>query len=273
MFCYFLIFLTGLAVGSFAGAIVYRLPRREQFVSGRSFCPNCGHTLKWYDLVPVFSFLILLGRCRYCRNKISWSYPAIELCSGAIALTSFLFLSPAGLTYWLFWVFVLELFLILAFIDLRYFVLPDSIMALILVVFAGYEILGGEVTGTGLSVRMGSVFSLGNLAGAVFLFLIFFLIWSFSNGRGIGLGDAKLAGLLGLIFGFWKAVFILYLAIAAGAIVGLALIFSGKGGLKTKLPLGAFVSFAVILFVLFGQGFSEKTAEFFRYLLFKINLF
>jgi len=257
----------GLAVGSFIGTLVYRLPRGEQFVKGRSYCPNCAHTLRWYDLVPVFSFLILLGRCRYCRSKISWSYPVIELCSGAIALTSFLFFSPAGLAYWLFWFFVLELFLILAFIDLKYFVLPDSIMALILAAFVGYEIVSGQ------SIGDSSIFSFNNLVGAGLLFLIFLLVWSLSNGKGIGLGDAKLAGLLGLIFGFWKAFFILYLGIAAGAIVGLALIFSGKGGLKTKLPLGAFVSFAVILFVLFGQVSFKRTADFFKYLLFKINLF
>ncbi len=262
---YIFVFLIGLAIGSFVGVVIHRLPKSEQFISGRSYCPSCKHVLRWYDLVPILSFLILLGRCRYCRNKISWSYPAIEICSGIIVAVSFLFLSPFGLAHWLFWVFILELFLILAFIDLRHFILVDSVMAVILAAFACYEILGEKVAS--------SIFSFGNLAGAVLLFLTFFLIWSFSNGKGIGLGDAKLAGLLGLIFGFWNSVFILYLAVIIGVVAGFMIILSGKGNLKTKLPFGAFICFSAIISTLFNYGASERIAEFFRQLILRINLF
>jgi leader peptidase (prepilin peptidase)/N-methyltransferase len=263
----FLIFLIGLAAGSFVGVIIYRLPRGEQFVGGRSYCPNCGHILRWRDLVPVLSFLILLGRCRYCRNKISWDYPVIEVCSGIIFAASFFFLSPSGLAHWLFWVFILELFLILAFIDLKHLILPDSVMAVILAAFVCYEIFVGKVTGGN------SIFSFGNLISAAFLFLIFFLIWSFSNGKGIGLGDAKLAGLIGLVFGFWNSFFILYLAVIIGVLIGLILILQGRGSLKTKLPLGAFIGFSAIVSTLFNFGASERIAEFFRHLIFRLNLF
>lgn len=260
-------FILGLIVGSFVGVVIHRLPKGEQFISGHSRCPDCGHALKWYDLAPILSFLILLGRCRYCRSKISWSYPAIEICSGIIVAVSFLFLSPSGLAYWLFWVFILELFLILAFIDLRHFILPDSVMAVILAAFVCYEILGGKVTGADL------IFSFSNLAATIILFLVFFLIWNFSNGKGMGLGDAKLAGLLGLVFGFWNSVFILYLAVIIGVAAGLMIILSRKGNLKTKLPFGAFISFSAIISNLFNFGISGKIAEFFGQLIFKINLF
>lgn len=247
--------------------IIHRLPKGEQFISGHSRCPDCGHALKWYDLAPVLSFLILLGRCRYCRNKISWSYPAIEICSGIIVAVSFLFLSPFGLAYWLFWVFILELFLILAFIDIRHFILPDSVMAAIFAAFVCYEIFGGQIAGAG------SIFSFGNLASAAFLFLTFFLIWSFSSGKGMGLGDAKLAGLMGLVFGFSNSVLILYLAVIIGVAAGLILILRGKGNLKTKLPFGAFISFSAIVSTLFNYSVSERVAEFFRHLIFRLNLF
>ncbi len=199
----------------------------------------------------------------------------IELCSGVVVAVSFLFLSPFGLAYWLFWVFILESFLILAFIDLGHFILADSVMAVILAAFACYEILGGKIAGAGPPGlgEAGSIFSFGNLVGATFLFLVFFLIWSFSNGKGIGLGDAKLAGLLGLVFGFWNSIFILYLAVIIGVAVGLTLILSGRGSLKTKLPLGAFICFSAIVSTLFNYGVFERIAEFFKYLLFKINLF
>ena len=117
------------------------------------------------------------------------------------------------------------------------------------------------------------LFSLGNLATASFLFLIFFLVWSFSNGKGMGLGDAKLAGLLGLVFGFWNSIFILYLAVVIGVAAGLTLILSGRGNLKTKLPFGAFICFSAIVSTLFNYGISEKIAEFFRQLIFRLNLF
>lgn len=267
MFWYSFTFILGLIAGSFVGVVIHRLPKGEQFISGRSYCPHCRHFLQWHDLVPILSFLILRGHCRYCRNKISPTHPAIELCSGIILVASFFLLSPLGLIHWLFWVFILESFLILAFIDLKHFILADSVMAVILAAFACYEIFGGRVAGAG------SVFSFGNLAGATFWFLTFFLIWGLSNGKGIGLGDAKLAGLLGLVFGFWNSVFILYLAVIIGVAAGLVLILSGRGNLKTKLPLGAFISFSAIISTLFNYGVSERIAEFFRQLIFKINLF
>ena len=254
-----LVFIIGLIIGSFLSVVISRLPKGEQFIGGRSYCPHCRHYLGWHDLVPVLSFLILRGHCRYCRNKISPTYPIIELCSGIIVAVSFLFLSPFGLAYWLFWVFILELLLILALIDLRHFILPDSVMVAILVAFVCYEILGGQIAGAD------PVFSFGNLAGAAILFLIFFLIWSFSNGKWMGLGDIKLAGLLGLVFGFWNSVLILYLAVVMGAAAGLALILLGRGNLKTKLPFGAFICFSVIFFTLVGWSISERMGELFKH--------
>lgn len=270
---YFFVFLVGLAIGSFITVIVYRLPRGKGFVSGHSQCPNCGKDLKWRDLVPVLSFIVLSGRCRYCRNRISWIYPIVELSSGVVVLASFLFFSSAGLVSWIFWAFILELFLTLAFIDLKYFILSDSVMVMILAAFMIYGILERKAVSVIPFMKMGTVYAFSNLASAAFLFLIFFLIWEFSKGKWIGLGDAKLAALLGLIFGLWNSVFILYLAIAAGALIGLALVFSGKGSLKTKLPLGTFIGFSTIFFVLFGQGLADKMGAFFSYLLFKIDLF
>jgi prepilin signal peptidase PulO-like enzyme (type II secretory pathway) len=261
-----LVFLIGLTVGSFANVVICRLPRKQS-IGGRSYCPDCGRILRWHDLAPILSFLALLGRCRYCRNKISWSYPVVEICSGAIWLFSFLFWQPFGFADWLFWVFILELFLILAFIDLKHLLLPNSIMTAILASFVCYSFLG---SGDGL---VGLFFSPDNLASAAFFFFVFFLIWSFSNGKGMGLGDAKLAGLIGFVFGFWNSFFVLYLAIIIGALVGLALVALSKGGAKTKLPLGAFISLSAIFFVLFGQGVPEKMAEFFGHLIFKIDLF
>lgn len=264
VYFYFLLFLIGLAVGSFVSTIVFRLPKGEQFVGGRSYCPSCKHRISWYDLIPLFSFLVLRGRCRYCRGKISLTYPFIEISSGIIFLVSFFLLSSSGLIYWLFWVFVLELFLILALIDFKLFLLPDSVMTVILVSFAGYGVLTGQ---------SGYLFSFSNLINAAFWFLVFFMIWSFSNGRGMGLGDAKLAGLVGFIFGFWDSFFIFYLAVIAGVFIGLILILKGKGNLKTKLPLGTLISFSVIFFTLFGHSISGKVSEFFKYLLFRVDLF
>ena len=80
------IFLLGLVIGSFLNCVVYRLNEKKSFVSGRSFCPECKHSLAWYDLVPVFSFVFLKGKCRYCGKPISWQYPIVEISTGSIFL-------------------------------------------------------------------------------------------------------------------------------------------------------------------------------------------
>ncbi|MBI2063348.1 MAG: prepilin peptidase [Candidatus Yanofskybacteria bacterium] len=246
-------FFLGLMVGSFVNVVIYRIPRGQGIFWGRSACPNCRKKLSWYDLIPVFSFFVLKARCRQCRQRISWLYPAVELYSGVIFVLALRFLGQVGVVDWLFAIFILEALFALALIDLKNFILPDSVMLVMLTGILAYGIL--EYFSVG---RVFNVFSFNNFLGAIVLFSILFFVWFLSKGVWLGLGDAKFAGLIGLIFGFWGGLIIFYGAVAVGSVVGLILLIGRRANLKTKLPFGAFIGFSATVYFFFGRVILEK---------------
>jgi len=205
---------------------------------GRSKCPKCGKTIPWYDLIPLVSFFWLKLRCRQCKTRISWVYPLIELSSGVIFIISYVLFADVGVAYVLLQIFILELFLILAVIDLKHLILPDSILI--------FLIAGGLAT---FAIEPGINF----LVGAASLFALLLLVWWLSGGRGLGFGDVKLAGVIGLIFGFWGGLVVLYLAVILGALIGIFLLMTGRANLKTKLPFGTIISLSAMFYILGGN--------------------
>ena len=124
---YIFVLSFGLIVGSFLNCVIYRLEEGKSFLKGRSFCPDCKHTLSWRDLIPLLSFLILKGKCRYCQKKISWQYPSVELSTGILFLLIFNYTFPNLLAtgYWL----LVASFLIIIFVyDLKHYVIPDKVI-------------------------------------------------------------------------------------------------------------------------------------------------
>ncbi|MEX2052900.1 MAG: prepilin peptidase [Candidatus Paceibacterota bacterium] len=246
------IFLIGLVVGSFINVVVYRLPKGRTFISGRSSCTNCLKQIEWYDLIPVVSFFALKARCRNCKTAISWQYPLAELYSGAMFLFSFQIFSE-NLVYWLFSLFLIEIFLILALIDWQNLILPDSvILAAIAVtlIFGVYQRFWDNAPSGGV---IGNILSRGNVSAALLFFAVIFLIWFLSKGEWIGLGDAKLVGVIGLAFGMLGATFIIYGAVFLGMIAGLIILMAKKGDMKTKLPFGTFLSVSATIYIFFGH--------------------
>jgi leader peptidase (prepilin peptidase) / N-methyltransferase len=242
---YYSLFILGTIVGSFVNVLIYRLPRNEGFVKGRSKCSHCHEILKWYDLIPLLSFLVLQAKCRDCGKKISWSYFWVELYSGVVFLMSFIYLYSFGAVYVLAVIFLMEILLILMMTDLKSLILPDS------VIIAG-------VVGVLLSHRVFNSISSGHLFTAAVFFLLFSSIWYLSKGRWLGLGDGKLMILVGLAFGAVVSVAILYLAIILGTMVALILLAFKKANLKTQLPLGSFICFSatVYIFVSYFGGYD-----------------
>lgn len=229
--------------------VIYRIPRGQSIVKGRSKCPDCGKKLAWYDLIPIASFLILKRQCRNCKALISWAYPLVELYSGFVFLVSYKFFSPNGLANWLFIVFILELFLILGLIDLRRLILPDSL--LIVLLGASFSILAISKL---FDVRIGWLTSISSgFIGAAILFAALFIIWLLSKGQWLGFGDVKLVGIIGLIFGFWGGLAILYIAIILGTLFGLFLLLTHRANLKTKLPFGAFICLSATFYIFEGN--------------------
>ena len=235
---YFLIFIFGLAIGSFLNVVIFRLGTNESILVGRSHCPKCGAILKWYDLIPALSFLIQKGKCRYCEKKISFQYPIVEIITGFLFV---LILSKFGLdsliTYYL---LLISCFLIVIFVyDLKNYLILDKIVfpAIIIVLF--YQVFIGNFLNPFLSALLASGF-----------FLSLVLI---SKGKWMGMGDVKFAILMGLILGWPNILLALFLSFFSGAIIGIVLILFGKKGLKSQIPFGPFLVGSTILIMLYGE--------------------
>lgn len=228
-----IIFALGLSVGSFLNVLIFRLPREENFVRGRSKCPSCGHVLGWQDLFPLASFLFLRGKCRFCAQKISWRYFFVELLTGTVFLL-----------FWPFyiWLAIICLLIVLIFIDFEYFLIPDKIL-----IVAGFLVLSLQLTNQSISPLLNSFLT------AVFSGLIFFLIFAVTGKKKMGFGDVKLMVLLGFIFGFPVILPVFYLAVAGAVVWGIVLILFFGGKLQTKLPFGTLLAGSAVIFILFNK--------------------
>lgn len=260
---YFFLFLFGLCIGSFLNAVIFRLEKGESVIAeprgktrgttrkfSRSYCPHCRKTLKWHDLIPVLSFFILRGKCRYCGKNISWQYPLIEIATGLIFLliSNFEFLLfrraelPGGLISnqflifnfkfiidFVYWFYIASVLIVVFVYDFRHYIIPDKILfpaIVITLIYRFWEVFGYLVIQNSIKIQ-NSKFEIliSFIAAAVIVSAFFLAIVLISKGRAMGLGDVKLAFLMGLILG-WPNIFIaLFLAFSCGAIVGLALVF------------------------------------------------
>lgn len=252
IFIYCVVFLFGLIVGSFLNCIIYRLKTDESFLKGRSFCPHCKHILSWQDLIPIFSFLILKGRCRYCQNKISWQYPLVELSTAFLFLLVLIFQQPllgnfSFLNFFhLIYYWIIFSFLIIIFVyDLKHYIIPDKVIypAIGISLIFNFQFL--------LSKQF-LVFknSLLSALGAAVFFLLIVLI---SKGKWMGVGDIKLAFLMGLILGWPNILVALFSSFFLGAIIGLGLIIAGKKTMKSEVPFGPFLVTGTLLAIFFGE--------------------
>ncbi|MFA5249269.1 MAG: prepilin peptidase [Candidatus Paceibacterota bacterium] len=247
------IFFAGLIIGSFLNCAAYRLYHEISFVSGRSFCPECKHTLAWYDLVPVFSFVFLKGKCRYCGKKISLQYPLAELGTGMIFLTVFLAtydpqLSVLGSFISLAYMLIISSLLIVIFIsDLKWFIIPDEALIAALGVTVFFHLYNFIFNSFTVGQALPFLYSgLGSLAFFLGIFLL-------TKGKAMGFGDVKFSFFMGLFLGWPMIVVALFLAFFSGAIIGLILIALKKKGLKSEVPFGPFLIFGIFTAMIWGR--------------------
>ena len=218
---YLILILLGLVIGSFVSVITYRVPRGLQFVKGKSFCDKCKKELKWYDNIPLFSFLYYRGRSRCCDKKISPRYPLIELASAFGFVTLYLFSLPV-IYYLLF-----TSSLVILIIDFEYQIIPDELTWLVL--FLGLANSQQPMT---------ALFP-------AFLFSILFLfLYLVTRGRGMGLGDVKLAIPLGLWLGLERGLTWFATSFIIGGIFATILLLLKRAKLKTKIAFGPFMILA-----------------------------
>lgn len=225
--------ILGLVVGSFLNAVIYRLHVEVSFLKGRSYCPFCKHDLNFLDLVPLLSFIVLRGKCRYCHKPISWQYPLVEAATTlAFVLVYFAFgLSAAFYVYLLF-----AAILILIFVyDLRYYLILDKVTlpAIVVCFLLSWLVLKNDV------IQL----LLGALVGGGF----FLLQYVVSKGKWIGGGDFRLGALMGVMLGLQPLLVALFIAYLLGSLIGLCLVFFGKKKLKSQVPFGTFLSGATFI--------------------------
>lgn len=242
----------GLCLGSFVNALVWRTRQKKySILHGRSVCVNCKHQLSAADLVPVFSWVLLIGKCRYCHKPISWQYPLVELATAGLFVVSFVFwpLNIAGYQIFAFvvWLVMLVVMMAMSVYDIRWKELPDS-FNLILGIIIHLELLTGLIF-SDLGVR-----SVGaSLLAGFICFGFFWTLFQVSKGKWIGGGDVKLGFALGVIAGDPLQVFLLiFIASLLGTLISLPVI-ARKGIRKApQLPFGPYLLAAAVIVHLFG---------------------
>ena len=244
------IFFLGASIGSFLNVVIERTRQKKSFWQGRSFCPQCNHVLNWYDLFPLFSFLFLGAKCRYCKTKISWQYFWVELATAGLFLLQWWYWKDAGYLTIAFWLIMSVFFIIIFIYDLKYQLIYDrfSLPAIALAFgwqfwqsdLAWWSILGGFAVGGGS----------------------YLLLYLLSKGKDIGGGDIRLGALLGILVGLENYLYFLLFSYLI-AIAYLLLYFVIKRKKVKYLPLGPFLllGFAVILFL--GDSSIAVTKEIF----------
>ena len=232
-----MILLIGVIVGSFLNVVVVRVPIGLSIVSPASHCPNCHQYLKWWQLIPILSYILLWGRCNYCGVLISIQYPLLEFFTSLSFLAVYLIygITWTMVIYWI----LLSCLIALSIIDFRHFIIPDGINAIIFT-------LGLSASITGNTIEIGEA-ALGSLVGGGFLLALAIL----SKG-GMGGGDVKLAFGLGLFTGWKLILLIIFLASLMGFFYGIGQIALRNQKIKHKIPFGPFLAIATVVFLKCG---------------------
>jgi len=254
----FVVFLFGLIVGSFLNCVIYRLGEKKSFLKGRSFCPDCGHVLSWKDLIPIFSFLILRGKCRYCGKKISLQYPLVELFTGILFLATFyhlrdqLFSLQGIFTLFYYWTILSSLIVIFVY-DLKNYLIEEKIVYFSILVCLIFNLIF-------------SISEIKNkILSSLFLGLFFLSIVLISKEKWMGMGDAKLGALIGIFLGWPKIIPALFFSFFVGSIFGIFLIILKKKSLKSEIPFAPFLVSGTIFSLFFGEKVIEWYLKFFYF--------
>lgn len=236
-----LVFLTGLFFGSFFLVVADRLGQGKSFITGRSVCEFCNHSLSWLELIPVASFCIQGGACRHCRKKLSLWYPGAELVTGLLFVLIFILFMPQGIFPMLFAQAITSCLLIIFITDYKYEIIPFQVVA-----------FGSVVTLLGIVLSQPEVL-LNHVLSAVLAGLFFLLIFLVTKGKGMGFGDVIYAVFMGLLLGFPYILAGLYITFIGGAIISLLLVLLKKKKLHGgTIPFGPFLVMGTFIMLVAG---------------------
>ncbi|TSA09637.1 MAG: prepilin peptidase [Deltaproteobacteria bacterium] len=237
----------GLCVGSFLNVLIYRLPLQKSVIHPASACPNCGIPIRWYDNIPVLSYLLLRGKCRHCQSRISLRYPIVELVTGLLSLAIFFRygVSWACLFYFIF----ISALIAIIFIDFDHQIIPDVIT------YPG--IVTGFISSLILPNITYSDSLIGIILGGGILYLIALGYLMLAKREGMGGGDIKLLSMIGAFLGWQALPFTILVSALLGSVVGIiAMLKTGKDA-KMAIPFGPFLSIGAILYLFWGKAVTQ----------------
>ncbi len=236
--------LFGLAVGSFLNVCIYRIPLRKSIINPPSSCPQCGERIRFYDNIPLFSYLILLGKCRHCRSPIPLQYPLVEVVTGLLSAALFIRYDLSADYFLLF--FFASALVAIAFIDLHHKIIPDVLSIPALIIGAGASLLGfGQVPWTESLI--------GVIGGGGFLYLVAVIFEKLRGRQGMGGGDVKMLAMIGAWMGWRSLPFILLISASAGILIGGGSLVLARKGMRTRIPFGPFLALGTLLWLFFDQ--------------------
>ena len=240
-------FIFGAAVGSFLNVCIFRMSAKTSIIKPLSQCPQCHHPIRFYDNIPLISYIVLMGKCRDCSGKISWRYPLVELITAILSLVLFLKFGTT-LIFLTFFIFV-SVLIVITFIDLDHQTIPDVLtlpgipifflLAIFVVKISWHEALIGILIGGGV------------------LFAIAFVYELITKREGMGGGDIKLLAMIGGFLGWKSLIFILLFSSFSGAIVGITAMIIKKQDMKYAVPFGPFLSAAAVAYLFWGDAFMR----------------
>jgi len=270
----FFVILLGLIIGSFLNVCISRIPEGESVVFPDSHCPKCRSRIKAYDNIPIISFLLLKGRCRVCKEPISWQYPVVEGLTAFIFWATFHLVGMQSKTVLL--LFFFSAIIVLIFIDLNHRILPDAITLPGIVVGLIFSLIDPVKDGTSrfllelagyTEVSVIVISFLDSLIGALvcggFLWFVAEIYFRIRKLEGLGFGDIKLMGMVGAFLGLRLALLTIMLGSLMGAVVGLIYIKAAGKEATYELPFGSFLGVAAIISALRGvQMIGQYTSIF-----------
>ena len=247
----FLVILVGSLFGSFANVCIYRLPREKSVVGGRSYCPRCKKKIVWYDNIPIFSYLLIAGKCRNCKKSISSQYPIVE-CLHIISFVIIYFLFGVSITSLLLMILALT-FIIIFFVDLKHYIIPNSLTFPLMVLgfVKSFDPNLNEIFPNYINSLIGGVFGYGIIWSIIFLYK------ALRNKEGMGLGDAKLLAAIGFWFGWISIPFVIFSSSIVALIAVLPSLINKSKKFSSEIPFGPFIIIGCILYIILIEQYKN----------------
>ncbi len=237
--------------GSFANVCIYRLPQDKGVVTGRSYCPKCKKKISWYDNIPILSYLFIQGKCRKCKKQISIQYPLVELLSVVSFVTVYFFYGITVTT--LLFIFLALSFIIIFFIDLKHFIIPNEITfpMMVLGFVKSFDPNLNELFPNYINSIIGGLFGYG------IIWLIIYFYKQVRKKEGMGLGDAKLLSLIGFWFGWIAIPFVIFISSVVALFSVIPSLIKKSKNMSSQIPFGPFIILGCILYIIFAEQYKN----------------